>query len=373
MIAAGAIAGLLPLVHAHSFVVVMAMAGCLAVSAHWRTLAASVLAVLVTLGVGLGLNYDYLSLPFAKIILVAGAIALLVSVLYLLPANPRRSWLTFFIVAIAIAGPQLFWSTHHSAVSTASFLGIEYGWGHGQENILWFWLKNTGLFIPLLIAALIWKRDDYLVSRRLLFFYLPFTLCFIVPNVVRMAPWIWDNVKVLFYWWIASAPIVALLLAHLWQGKAWNRVLAAALFVVLTLAGALDVFALVTGHGDYGEFDRDGVAFAEQIKQQTPPRAMILHAPIHNTPIFLTGRRSLMGYPGHIWTHGLAYGQRESEIKRIYAGAPDAPALLAKYGVDYVAIGPTEHAALKEINEAFFDRYRKVIESGGYRLYKVSP
>jgi hypothetical protein len=321
MVAAGAIAGLLPLVHAHSFVVVMAMAGFLALI-NWRK---------------------------------------------------WQDWAAFFVVTMVIAGPQLFWSTHHSAVSTGSFLGIEYGWGHGQEFIPWFWLKNTGLFIPLLIAALIWKRDNYLVSRKLLFFYLPFTLCFIVPNVVRMAPWIWDNVKVLFYWWIASAPIVALLLAHLWQGKAWNRVLAGALFVVLTLAGALDVFALVTGHGDYGEFDRDGVAFAEQIKQQTPPRAMILHAPIHNTPIFLTGRRSLMGYPGHIWTHGLAYGEREYEIKRIYAGAPDAPALLAKYGVDYVAIGPTEHAALKEINEAFFDRYRKVIESGGYRLYKVSP
>jgi hypothetical protein len=188
-----------------------------------------------------------------------------------------------------------------------------------------------------------------------------------------MAPWIWDNVKVLFYWWIASAPIVALLLARLWEGNLWNRLLAGALFIVLTFAGALDVFALVSGKNDYGEFDRDGVAFAEQIKQQTPPQAMILHAPIHNTPIFLTGRRSLMGYPGHIWTHGLAYGERESEIRRIYAGGPDALALLSKYGVDYVAIGPTEHAAVKEINAAYFDRYRKVVEVGGYRLYKVSP
>lgn len=322
MMAAGAIGGLLPLVHAHSFIVVMAMGGCLALI-NWKR---------------------------------------------------WRDWAVFFLFAGIIAGPQLLWSTHHSAVSTSSFIGKEYGWGHGEENILWFWLKNTGLFIPLLIGALIWKRDDYLVSRRLLFFYLPFTLCFIVPNVVRMAPWIWDNVKVLFYWWIASAPIVALLLARLWEGNVGKRVLAAVFFVVLTLAGALDVFALITAKGDYGEFDRDGVAFAEQIKQQTPPRAMILHAPIHNTPIFLTGRRSLMGYPGHIWTHGLSYGQREAEIKRIYAGAPDAPALLAKYGVDYVAIGPTEHAALKEgVNEAFFERYRKVIEAGGYRLYKVSP
>lgn len=320
MIAAGAIAGLLPLVHAHSFVVVVGMAGCLALI-NWRA---------------------------------------------------WRDWATFFLVAFAIAGPQVLWSTHQSAVSTSSFIGIELGWDHGNENILWFWLKNTGLFIPLLISALIWKGDDYLVSRKLLLFYLPFTLCFIVPNIVRMAPWIWDNVKVLFYWWIASVPIIALLLARLWESNIWNRMMAASLFVVLTLAGGLDVFALVVGKADYAEFDRDGVAFAEQIKEQTPPRTMILHAPIHNTPIFLTGRRSLLGYPGHIWTHGLTYADREAEIKRIYAGAPDAADLLAKYSVDYVALGPTESSALK-VNEAFFSRYRKVIEVGGYGLYKIPP
>jgi len=55
------------------------------------------------------------------------------------------------------------------------------------------------------------------------------------------------------------------------------------------------------------------------IKQQTPPGATILHAPIHNTPVFLTGRRSLMGYPGHIWTHGIDFGQRDADIKQIYS------------------------------------------------------
>jgi len=320
MLAAGAIAGLLPLVHAHSFLVVMGMAGCLALI-NWRK---------------------------------------------------WRDWSAFFIVAILIAAPQLLWSTHHTAVSTRSFLGLAVGWDHGDENVLWFWLKNTGLFIPLLIAALIWKKDEYLISRKLLFFYLPFILCFIIPNLVKLAPWIWDNVKVLFYWWIASAPIVALLLARLWEGKFWNRLLAVVLFVVLTLAGGLDVFALIAGKGEWQEFDRAGVNFAEQIKQQTRPHAMILHAPIHNTPIFLTGRRSLMGYPGHIWTHGLSFGERQSEINRIYAGAPDAAYLLAKYGVDYVALGPQERTEVKA-NQAFFDHYQKVIEASGYSLYKIKP
>ncbi len=319
MLAAGFIAGLLPLVHAHSFIAIM--------------------------GVG--------------------------AVLALINIRRWREWLAFFIVASVIAGPQLLWSTHGSAVNTRAFIGWEFGWGHGEENIVWFWLKNTGVFIPLLIAALLWKTNSYLVSRRLLLFYVPFTLCFIIPNMVKLAPWIWDNVKILFYWWIASAPIVALLLARLWEGSIEHRIFAAVLLVMLTLAGGLDVFALVTRQGEYQEFDRDGVSFAELVKQQTPPRATILHAPIHNTPIFLTGRRSVMGYPGHIWTHGIDSGPREAEIRRIYSGAADAPALLRKYGVDYVVVDPQERS-VTPVNDAFFTRYPEVITLGEYHLYKVA-
>src|SRR5260370_21292214 len=288
MLATGAVAGLLPLIHAHSFIAVM----------------------------------------------MVGAFLALINL------RRWREWFLFFLVASIIAIPQLLWSTHGTAVSTRAFLAWQFGWDRSDENFFWFWFKNTGLFIPLLITALLWKSEDYLVPRKLLFFYLPFTLCFIIPNIAKLALWIWDNVQILFYWWLASAAIVALLLARLWEGKTWHRWLAASLFIMLTLAGALDVFALMTRQGEYQEFDRDGINFAEMIKQQTPPRATILQAPGHNTPVFLTGRRSLMGYPGHIWTHGLDYGPRETEIKRIYAGAPDAESLLAKYGVDYVVIDP---------------------------------
>jgi hypothetical protein len=319
MLAAGFIAGLLPLVHAHSFIAIMGVA----------------------------------------------------AVLALINIKRWREWLLFFVVASVIAGPQMLWSTHGSAVNTRAFIAREYGWGHGNESIIWFWLKNTGVFIPLLITALLWKTDSYLVSRKLLFFYLPFTLCFIVPNLVKLAPWIWDNVKILFYWWIASAPIVALLLARLWAGSVPQRICAGVLFVMLTLAGGLDVFALVTRQGQYQEFDRDGVAFAEIVKQQTPPKATILHAPIHNTPIFLTGRRSVMGYPGHIWTHGIDSGPREAEIKKIYAGAPEAPALLRKYSVDYVVVDPQERSVMA-VNDAFFSGYREVATVGEYHLYKVT-
>jgi uncharacterized membrane protein len=78
-----------------------------------------------------------------------------------------------------------------------------------------------------------------------------------------------------------------------------------------------------------------------------------------------------MGYPGHIWTHGLEYAPREAEIKRIYAGAPDAEALLRRYGVSYVVVGPLERNTAN-VNDQFFSRFTKVGEVGEYRLYKIT-
>jgi hypothetical protein len=317
MIAAGVAAGLLPLVHAHSFVVVMAMSGFLAlIQRRWR------------------------------------------------------EWFAFFAVASAIAIPQMLWSTIHSAVNAGSFFAWEVGWDHGNENPFIFWLKNTGIFIPLIFAAILNRGEGYLVPKRLLLFYLPFTLCFIVPNVLKMAPWIWDNIKVLYYWWLASAPLVALLLARLWRQSAIRKVIAVLLFVCVTLAGALDVAGIAMRSIKYQVFDAAGLKFAELVKSTTAPRALIVHAPVHNTPVFLTGRRSLMGYPGHIWTHGLEFVPRESEIKRIYLGLPDAEPLIRKYGIQYAVVGPQE-GAVTPVNEMFFSRFEKVGEVGGYKLFKI--
>lgn len=318
MVAAGVIAGLLPLVHAHSFVVVM------------------------TVGAGIALLR-------------------------------RRwvSWLTFFVVASVIALPQMWWSTHNSAVDAAKFFEWHFGWDRGQETALWFWFKNTGFFIPLIVAAVLWRGKEYLVQKRLLLFYLPFTLCFIVPNVMKMAPWVWDNIKVLFYWWLASAPLVALLLSRLWRERGWQRITGVLLFVCLTLAGALDVASIASHSAKHQVFDANGIAFAELIKQQTQPRSLIVHAPVHNAPVFLTGRRSLMGYPGHIWTHGLEFSQRESQIRRIYAGAPEAMRLLQQLKIEYAVVGPLERNVMP-VNEQFFSSFQKVGEVGAYRLYKTT-
>jgi hypothetical protein len=380
MIAAGIVAGLLPLVHAHTLMVVLMVGGALAVlRADWRAWVAGC-GALALLAAGLAYLSSTHPVPFGagppfiiKAYVASAVIALGVGSFAWLLRGPRwREWLAFFAAAAVICLPQLWWATRGSAVQATSFLGWQLGWDHGDESVWLFWLKNTGLFIPLLVCALVWPWKGRLVSEGLTFYYLPFTLCFIIPNLVLLAPWVWDNIKVLFFWYVGSVPLVALLLARWWRNGALWRAAAVASLLGLVLAGALDVWGVVGSEAaKVQEFDRDGIKFAAMLEGQTRPRSLVLHAPTFNHPVFLTGRQSLMGYPGHIWTHGLKYQDREAMIKRIYAGGPDAAALLASAGVEYVVVSPVERQ-LMWVNDAFFAQYAVIAEAGGYRLYKIA-
>jgi hypothetical protein len=318
MLAAGLCAGLLPLIHAHTFLTVMAAAACLALIFH----------------------------------------------------TTWRSWLYFFAVALVVSAPEILWLANTGGVNARSYLGWQPGWDHDQHNVIWFWFVNTGLFIPLLVIALVWRRGTFKLPQRVLRFYVPFILCFIVLNLIKVAPWVWDNIKVLFLWYVASAPLVAWLLARWWQQRSLIRWLAPAVLATLLLAGALDLLRVVSEASEYQEFDTEGIAAARLISAQTAPRAVVLHAPTYNSPVFLTGRRSLLGYPGWMWSRGLDYSERSADIERIYSGAPEAEALLRKYNVDYVLVGPMELASFK-VNEQFWSKYKTLSQAGAYRVFQI--
>jgi hypothetical protein len=317
MLGAGIMAGLLPLIHAHTFLVVIAVAGCLALL-FWRPL----------------------------------------------------FWAVFFATAVGVAAPELVWLAGGS-MKAGAFFAWHLGWESGTHNVIWFWFVNTGAFIPLLAAALLWSDKRYLVQPRLLRYYSPFLICLVVPNLIKVAPWSWDNIKVLIYWYVASLPLVALMLAFWWRKNALWRTTACVLLLVLVLAGALDIWRAIGGRTSFREFDHDQISFAAEIRQKTPERALVLHASTFDSPIFLTGRRSILGYAGWAWSRGLDYTEREDKIRRIYRGDLDAANLLRQENIDYVVIGPVERGSMSA-NEAFFSHYAKIAECGAYQLYKVS-
>ena len=318
MLAAGGVAGLLPLTHGHTYIVVVGMAGCLAL------------------------------------------------LFRMWPA-----WIVFFVVAAGLGVPQLLWLAKGSAVASSSFVGWQFGWDRGATSPAVFWLMNTGALIPIIVWALVARGERSGVTARLRRFYLPFLLCFVVPNVVRLAPWIWDNIKVLAYWFLASTPIVSLVLARGYRAGSWRRVLAVVLLVSLTAAGTLDLWRVLSRATEHEVLTQPAVEFASLIASTAEGDATVLHAPIHNHSVALSGRRSFMGYPGHLGSQGLDFAVREREIRQMYAGGPDATRLFARHRIDYVVVGADERR-FSDVNDAFFASYPIVARHGPYLLYRVT-
>lgn len=295
-----------------------------------------------------------------------------------------RDWTLFAVGVSIIAIPELLWSLTGSATNLKEFVGWHFGWDSGKQNFVMFWAKNIGLFAPILIVGLIlvyWTQKDTAEDKHktenqkpnaenLLLFYLPFAFLFLVSNTLKLAPWEWDNIKVLIYWFVGSLPFVAFVLAWAWEKKTVLKFVAAVCFVVLTLSGALDVWRTVSGQINYKVFDKDAVKVAELIKQKTAPNALFLNAPTYNSAVVLSGRRSLMRYSGHLSSYGINYEPRENEVKRIYEGTALADKLLQKNNIEYVIMSPEETANLA-VREEFFYKFPIVAEIGQYKVFKV--
>ena len=277
-------------------------------------------------------------------------------------------WIAFFAPMAALAAPQV-WYLSGTQIRNQLFKPLDKWWEAGDANPLLFWMVNAGIFILLLIVALLARK---VTSSRQALFYSPFALWFFIPNLVALAPWTWDNIKVLVYWSLASAPFVAAALAYLFTRRLIVvRGLAAALLIGLTFSGALDVTRALSPVENVEVFGQTELEVASLLREKTPPRALILHAPIHNSVVALSGRRSLMGYPGHLWTHGIDYAQRELDVKTIYQGGAQMTEPLSRLGVDYVIVGPAERAQLGADEAHFGNLYPVAIDHAGYRVYQV--
>lgn len=312
MLGAGAVAGLLPLAHAHGFVVL-----------------ATVAAVLALLFRRWGL------------------------------------WLRWALAAAVVAAPQIAWMARGSGTAAGRFVGWHVGWDHGPAHPLVAWVLDLGPFLVLWLLALAARRA---VRAEVARFLAPFALWFVVPNLLRLSPWIWDNVKFLFYWYVASAVLAASALAWVSRRGRLGPPAAVVLLLASTAAGALDAWRYASRSRLHVLFDRDAVAIADAIARVAPPRALVLHYPTFNAPPLLSGRRSLLGYPGHIWSQGLDASDRLARVQAVYAGTAH-PARLPEPRADYVFDGPQE----RQLEPRALDRFPVVAEHGPYRLRRVHP
>ncbi len=280
-----------------------------------------------------------------------------------------RYWLTMGGVALTLALPQILYILS-SNVST-DVIRPHPGWMADAENLLWFWLKNLGGFIPLLLIALL-IRKRLKIRKRAILFYLPFGAIFVVLNLFSFSAFAYDNNKMLIYWFLLSLPFVAQILVTLYRCHSWwlRAFTFRVLLISLTLSGALNLLHELQ-RGPWTELSAEEVQLAAQISARMSPEAVFLTAPVHNNLLALTGNSVVLGYPGHVFSHGLDYVPIEKAVRQIYAGTDSGRAELTRLDVDYIVVGPHERERFNGGSDRFAAEYETVLTSENYAIYDV--
>ncbi|HET7467443.1 MAG TPA: hypothetical protein VFL29_12330 [Candidatus Dormibacteraeota bacterium] len=303
--------------------------------------------------------------------------------------NRRVEWFWFFVPAVALALPVLAWmwppANNSFCGDGGSVFGycIEPGWLSYTDakrdgliwavpDFVWFWLKNTSLLIPLIIAGHFANRW---IPTRFASWFAPMWLWFAVPSFIVLQPWDWDNTKFFIFFAMLGSIVVGAVLAALFRRGPWEALAASVMLVLLVFTGGLDLTrAQDTSVSSYQFVDARGLQLAGWVRANTPPDAIFLVADEHNSPIpTLTGRRIVIGYPGWLFTYGLAdYAQKTNDAQLMLQGDQSTPQLLKEYHVDYVLIGPQELSSQHGAAATYWAQVGHLVyDNGEYRLYRV--
>jgi len=276
-------------------------------------------------------------------------------------------WFLFAVTTALVALPMF--NSISSNTNFLSFVKIDFGWT-SEENIVWFWLKNLGLFGPVLLISLFWL---YKKNRHFFFLYLPAIVIFALSNIFVFQPWEFDNSKLLIYWFFASAIVVAYFLYdQFFTETLLKKILGTILVFLMIFSGGLDIFRTFTPATYYQIFTDEDLKVSKAAKSLTQKDSIFTTAPVHNHPIpALSGRSTLVGFHGWLWSHGIDYLERDSDVQRIYQGGEEAEGLIRKYKVNYVVYGPHERENFS-INVSYFQKYPKIPLSSNWIVYDVS-
>jgi hypothetical protein len=303
--------------------------------------------------------------------------------------NLRKEWIAFFVPALVLALPVLAWMwppANNSACGAGVGLYgycLEPGWLSYTDwqrdgvlafprDVVWFWIKNTSVFIPVLVAGHILRRWFPTAFPK---WFAPMWLWFLVPNVIVLQPWDWDNTKFFIFWALLGSIVVGGFIAGMVRRWPWSAAFASVLLILLCLSGALDLARASDASISSYEFtDTKGMQVADWVRQNTPPDAVFAVADEHNSPIpTLSGRRVMSGYPGWLWTYGLRdYARKQSDEAAILRGDQNTADLVDRYGVTYVLIGPQELAPSRAASQAYWQRNGTLVYANGeYFVYRV--
>jgi hypothetical protein len=102
-----------------------------------------------------------------------------------------------------------------------------------------------------------------------------------------------------------------------------------------------------------------------------PITATIAAEPIYNHPLLLAGRKLVVGYSGHVTSHGLDSREQEAQLDALMNGGSDWRIRAAALHARYLFFGQREAAHWPDSQQKWRDGARVVTQGDTWTLYDL--
>lgn len=261
------------------------------------------------------------------------------------------------------------WLVHMVTVgfTAPSALRFEPGWMQGDDG-LWFWFWNFGIFLPLVAActALVFRRHEADAAARVFCGVATGTLLFCF--LFAVAPWAWDNTKLLLWAYLAVAPF-------LWSNliARWPRWARAAACLLLFASGALALLGGLDSRHGYKLADRAELSAMQVMLRKIPVNARLATAPSYEHPALILGQPVIMGHDGHLFSQGLDYSTVQEELNALMSGGSDWRNAARRLGVHYLFWGQRETARWHSSTQPWKECAPLLADTPQGALYLLTP
>ena len=283
-------------------------------------------------------------------------------------------WLLYGGLACLLAAPQLFgWTFQHTTGNTR-FVYFQFNWvnnsgGWGmRDGYLWFWIKNIGVPVILLILSLLEK------DRKRRFIASGAFVIFAISEFIIFQPNEYDNNKLFYVWWALCAVLAADYAVDIFdrlKGLRARYVMAGMLAVCCFATGTLSIAREVKS--DYQMFSKSDVELAEWVEENTDKDDTFICWTQHINPVSALAGRDIVCGPGlWLYYHGYNLSERENDIRAFYQDPANNRAVLDKYSVDYILLGGYEYNDARASAGALTENFDCVYEApDGTRIFSV--
>jgi hypothetical protein len=294
-------------------------------------------------------------------------VSLLIAYYTLAGAAPKRN-LRQLAPAVAWAVPlaTLFVLYLTDLFRKGSMVHFQWGWfAPGNLALFFGWeLGPWTLFIAATAVFGFWKG-----SNRERAEWAMVLGAFLLFNGVLLAPWDWDKLKVLIWFYLLLVALGARVITPYFK-----PLTKAALCLVLFFSATVCLLAVSGGHAQPTKlYEWRELWNTKGAVVQLPKDAVVATVPTFNHPLSFWGYAIAVGYSGHLWSHGIDYQESEALIGQLYQGGADWARIAAQLHLTHIFWGPMERERYGQTPPAWRAVLLNLSPVPDYELYAVVP